>query len=176
MKLKKVINIFGGPGAGKSTLAYKLTGWMKENGYNVDFISEYAKQMVYENRMNVLEQDQLYVFAKQHRKILTLKDTVEYIVTDSPFIQGIVYLNKSVYNKSHFTDLILDTYNSYPNLNIYLDRSDRFKYDTSGRYQDEEGAKDLDFEIYYAMNNIGIIFNRLDAGDTGNEIRITDML
>lgn len=175
-EVKKVINIFGGPGTGKSTLAASLFAEMKKSGYNVELITEYAKQMVFEERMNVLTEDQLYVFAKQHRKILTLKNTVEYVITDSPFIQGIVYLNASIYNALQFENLVLITFNSYPNLNIYLNRSGLIPYEEMGRYQDEDGAKALDHKIYYAMGDLGIKFDCLEAGINGNEIRIMDLL
>lgn len=41
------INIFGGPGVGKSTISSGLFYQMKTRGYKVEFISEYAKDLTY---------------------------------------------------------------------------------------------------------------------------------
>lgn len=176
MKLKKVINIFGGPGSGKSTLAAMLFAKMKMKGYSVEFVSEYAKQMVFEERMNVLTEDQLYVFAKQHRKILTLKDTVDYIITDSPFIHGIEYLNDDIYDRKGFENLLLSTFNSYPNLNFFLVKSNTFKYEEMGRYQNEAEAEALGYNIYHSMNRLGLTLIMLNAGNDDNYKNIMSML
>lgn len=179
MKLKKVINIFGGPGTGKSTLAAALFAKMKIGGLSVELVSEYAKQMVFENRDNVLKDDQLYIFAKQHRKLLVLRNTVDYVITDSPFIQGFVYLRQntqSIYNENEFGNLIKGTFNSYPNLNIFLEKSSAVKYEQMGRYQDEASAAAVGVSIYYDMVNMDLNINTLSAGDDNNIDTIIKML
>jgi ATP:corrinoid adenosyltransferase len=64
----KVINIFAGPCAGKSTTAAGLFYLMKVSGYNVELVTEYAKDMTWEGRHNILG-DQLYILAKQNRRL-----------------------------------------------------------------------------------------------------------
>jgi adenylate kinase family enzyme len=66
--MMKVINLFGGPGSGKSTLAAGLFERMKIQGLSVELVTEYAKDMVWERRGNILD-DQLYILAKQHRRL-----------------------------------------------------------------------------------------------------------
>ena len=46
----KIINFYGAPGTGKSTLACELFVYMKKHGYNVELASEYAKECVYEKK------------------------------------------------------------------------------------------------------------------------------
>ena len=50
MKLKMIINIFGGPGVGKSTVAADLFVIMKKEGYSVELVTEYAKELTYEKK------------------------------------------------------------------------------------------------------------------------------
>ena len=60
----KVINLLGEPGAGKSTTAAEIYACMKKQGYKVELVTEYAKEVLYEDRYRVIE-DQVYIFAKQ---------------------------------------------------------------------------------------------------------------
>ena len=61
--MTKVINLFGGPGAGKSTIAAGLFYNMKIAGYNVERADEWIKDKVYEGTKYPFK-DQLYTFAK----------------------------------------------------------------------------------------------------------------
>ena len=62
-----VINLFGGPSTGKSTLAALLFGTLKSKyDLNCEYVNEYAKDLVYEKRNQILLKDQLYIFAKQN--------------------------------------------------------------------------------------------------------------
>ena len=44
----KVINLFAGPGTGKSTTAAGLFYKMKSKGYMVELVTEFAKDLVYQ--------------------------------------------------------------------------------------------------------------------------------
>ena len=41
------INIYGGPGVGKSTLAASIFAFMKKRGDNVELVQEFVKQFAY---------------------------------------------------------------------------------------------------------------------------------
>lgn len=68
----RVVNLFAGPGAGKSTLATGVFHELKLQGINCEYVSEIAKDLTWEKRHNSLN-FQLYVFAKQHRDIERLQ-------------------------------------------------------------------------------------------------------
>jgi nicotinamide riboside kinase len=148
MKLKKVINIFGAPGVGKSTLASGLFYRMKVNGFSVEFVTEYAKECVFEERFNIIKEDQLYVFANQNRKLFRLIDQYEYVIMDSPLILSNVYIQKnSFYNVSKFSTLVTSTFNRYPNLNYFISLNDNFNFEQEGRVHSMEQSKHLENEI-----------------------------
>ena len=125
----KVINLFGSPGSCKSTLAAGLFFLMKNAGYKVELVTEYAKDMVYENRTNILS-DQLYILAKQNRRLSRLKDSVDYVVTDSPLLLSNIYSPNSLI----FNSLVTSIYNSYDNISIFLPLN-QDKYQQYGRTQ-----------------------------------------
>ena len=147
MEKLKVINLFAGPGAGKSTNAALLFGTMKRKGYKVELVTEYAKDMVYEQRDNILE-DQLYILAKQARRLHRLKNSgVEYIVTDSPILLSCIY-NKSY---SEIESLAKNIFEEYNNINYFIKRSK--PYQQYGRQQTEDEAKEIDNKVLTLLNN-----------------------
>ena len=137
-----IINIMGGPGVGKSTAAAKIFTQLKEKQFNVELVTEVAKEMVWEDRLPVLK-DQLYIFAKQNRRLERLRDKVDFVVTDSPGILAIAYQVPDYYHS--FTELVVDVHNSYNNINFVLPRHHQF--DPKGRAHDEQASKDIDATI-----------------------------
>jgi hypothetical protein len=142
----KVINFFAGPGSGKSTTAAGLFEKMKLEGYNVELVTEYAKDMVWEQRHNILG-DQLYILAKQNRRLLRLKEVVEWVITDSPLLQSLVYTDPDKVSSSYFR-LVEELWDSYINVNFFINRSPAKKFNPVGRTQkDVEEASVKDREI-----------------------------
>ena len=154
-----VINLFGGPGSGKSTTAAHLFTRLKTSHFNAELITEYAKDLTWEKRLNILEEDQLYILAKQHRRLLRIKDHVEYAISDSPLVLSPVYFGMNKYtNFSYktFNELTLELFKNYPNVNILLNRREDNIYQAEGRNQDLKTAEKIDKEIekYLYKNNI----------------------
>ena len=146
--MTKVINLWAGPGAGKSTIAADLFAEMKWMGINVELINETAKELTWEGHHNIL-QDQLYVSAMQNRKLQRLIDKVDWIITDSPLLLCAAYIPD--HYKSSFLDMIVDMWNQYDNESFFIVREK--PYNPVGRNQDEVGAKQLDSDIYQLMGN-----------------------
>ena len=145
MKLKEVINIFGAPGSGKSTLASGLFYKMKVSGFSVEFVNEYAKECVFEERFNIIKEDQLYVFANQNRKLFRLVDQYEYVIMDSPIILSNVYIQKdSFYDVSNFSSLVTSTFKKYPNKNYFITLNKDFYYEKEGRVHSVEESLHLE--------------------------------
>lgn len=87
-----VINLFGEPGAGKSTAAMDITARLKRKGINAEYISEFAKDKVYENNGEVFKHQE-YLFGKQSFKMGRVRNKVQAMVVDSPLLLSIIYNN-----------------------------------------------------------------------------------
>lgn len=153
------INIFGGPGAGKSTTAAAVFYNMKRLGLSVELVTEVAKDFVWENRMDTL-MIQPYVTVKQYRNLVRLKDKVDYVITDAPILFGILYANKYAQNlPESYHQFVKDCHSQIltPSVNILLERS--YEYDPNGRYQTEQEARKLDIELEEIMKNASVNYN-----------------
>jgi len=156
----KIINLFAGPGSGKSTTAAGLFHKMKIEGCNVEMVTEYAKDMTWENRHNVLS-DQLYLLAKQNRRIHRLEGKVDYVVTDSPIIMGVVYTDPKYYPS--FFKMIGEIFHSYNNCNFFLHRPET--YSEVGRNQTLTDAKILDTKIIKLLEEYEINYKEINVTD-----------
>ena len=156
MKNTLIVNLFGGPGTGKSTLMARIFSELKVQGYDCEMVTEFAKDLVWEKR-NETFKDELYIFAKQNHRLFRVNGKVDIIVTDRPL------LLTNAYNQDdkELCRLCLKTFNQYNNLNFLLKR--QTVYQENGRNQSEKEAMQIDKitedllesnEInYYTVNN-----------------------
>lgn len=137
------VNIYGGPGIGKSSIAAYVFSELKARRVNVELISEYIKSWAWEEKIPK-SFDQHYVFAKQlHSEDKILRHDT-HIVTDSPLWMSIGYMKR---NKSSFVEecaAICEKFDVvYPHsVNILLKRD--FDYDVKGRYENLDQAIEMD--------------------------------
>ena len=116
-----IVNLFGVPGAGKSTGAAYIFSQLKMKGINAELITEFAKDKVWENNEKVFK-NQLYLFGKQSFRISRVQDEVDVIVTDSPLLLSILY-NQTPILGENFNQLVYDVFNSYNNINYLIKRT-----------------------------------------------------
>lgn len=143
--MTKIINLFGAPGAGKSTVAAELFAYMKKEKYSVELVTEYAKDLVWSERHNMFPQ-QDYIFAKQRHRIDRLVDKVDFVITDSPIILSAMYpefvgSSWNVDTLSSFRMFVKQVYAMYDNINMFLER--QHAYDPVGRNQTEEESDEI---------------------------------
>jgi len=162
----RVINLFGGPGTGKSTTAADLFSHMKWKNINVELVNEYAKEVTWDERHKILE-DQLYIMAKQNHKLWRLQGKVDWVITDSPIVMALVYAGEN-YLPNHFRYLGHEIYNHYDNINIFLKREK--PYHSVGRNQTENEARDLDAKIKNLLINSGYSFIEVPANQDAKHI------
>lgn len=144
------INLFGGPGVGQSTAAAEIFSWFKKRGKSVELVTEFAKDLVWEDRQSTLE-IQPYVSMKQFRNLARLKGKVDYVITDSPIIKDSVYARRYAKDlpQAYHELLFFLHYNLGDSINILLTRN--HVYDNNGRYQSEEQAIELDSELRFLL-------------------------
>ena len=90
-----LINLFGGPGVGKSTGAAYVFSQLKMRGINCELVGEFAKDKVWEENWVALK-NQAYIFGKQYYKIARCADQVDVVVTDSPVLLSLIYNDNPV--------------------------------------------------------------------------------
>lgn len=166
-----VINLYGGPGCGKSTTAAQLFYKMKKFGYKVELVTEYAKDLVYSEEFFKLK-DQLMVFAKQHHKLWKLRDKVDYAIVDSPLPLSLVYApDAMIYNYTDLSKLIMSTYAKYDNKDFFLARDlEAHGYQEYGRNQTVEEACRLDDEILETLITHGVQHKSIGYKNATSEI------
>lgn len=150
-----VINLFGEPSAGKSTAAMDITSRLKRKGINAEYVSEFAKDKVYENNGEVFKHQE-YLFGKQSFKMGRVRDKVQVMVVDSPLILCIIYNNDYILGED-FNKTVLNVFNSYENRNYLLTR--RHTYENEGRFQNEEEALAVRNRIISKLQELNISYS-----------------
>ena len=150
-----VVNLYGGPGTGKSTTAAATFALLKQQRINTELAGEYAKEAFWDGREYLLK-DQLYIFAKQRRRIASLYGKVDVVVTDSP-----LYLSYHYSKNLHIMGLIQDEMPQADNLHVFLRR--RKEYNPAGRYQTAEEARGIDDEIKQMLTKFELPYHEVDA-------------
>ena len=145
-KTPVVINGYGGPGAGKSTACMEITAALKKAGYGAEYVQEYAKELVYDKNMEMLDgsaKNQFEILKEQTRRVDRLYDQVDFIVTDSPILLNEIY-NKEL--TPEYRDIVGKIQNSYSNFSFFIER-DVSNFEEEGRIHNLAESIQKDQEI-----------------------------
>lgn len=159
-----VVNAFGGPGAGKTTAAWGIASELKKLGLVVEYVPEYAKELVWDKRMDLLNgsiENQLMISNAMKIKLDRLIGKVDIVVTDAPLLMSGIYLNDKVPNEDRkdFNDLVFDTWNSYNNFNFFVKRnSNPQAFEKEGRIHSLEESKMVDGSIKALLTEREVFF------------------
>lgn len=161
--MTKVINMYGGPGTGKTTSMAGLFSLMKLKAMSVELVTEFAKDLVWGERHNMFtEQD--FIFAEQNHRLRRLVGKVDWIITDSPLLLSHIYMPDDYPGKEPFLQFVDEMYDSYDNINILLTRVK--EYDANGRNQTEDEARAIDDTIHALLQYNNHRFQRIIADHT----------
>lgn len=167
----KVINLYGGPGTGKSTTGADLFAKLKIKKQNVELVREYVKDWIWEGRV-LKSFDQVYILAKQARKEQILYGVVDYVITDAPMWLSAIYEPKFG-SFPYVCDQIVSKFEQEAHsrgvefVHIFLNRVK--PYTPEGRTQNEEEAKVIDQELKDFLIRAKIPFTEVNADDGAAE-------
>lgn len=137
----KVVNLFAGPGVGKTATAKVLSGLLSQLNYRSELVPEFAKFATYSNNRAALS-DQIYMFAKQENRLHVLRDTgMDFVVMDGPLPLALLFTPDEYYKS--YEPLVMEVFNSYENINILLEPNPTFAYQQHGRNENQAEAQAL---------------------------------
>lgn len=171
--IKRIICLWGSPGAGKSETAHGLMKQLKTQRYTCAMNDEYVKDWVWEGR-EIKPGDQSYIFTKQARgeRLYMMKD-VDFIVTDSPLALCIFYGRKyDPYEHKHNACLYLlkqhhdfAKEHGYKTDHYFIKPSDDKYYDTKGRYQTKEESLQLSGGMIELLEELNINYEIMEYSE-----------
>lgn len=161
-----VVNLFGTPGAGKSTGAAYIFSNLKMRGINAELVTEFAKDMVWENNKEVFK-NQAYIFGTQSFRISRCQDKVDVIVTDCPLFLTAFYNQSPILGKQ-FNDVVFSVFNSYNNINYFIDRVK--DYNPIGRLQTEKESLALKAPMLQMLKDYKVDFTTIDGSLKGYDL------
>ena len=166
--MSKLINLFGGPGIGKSSRAAGIFQKLKKKHISCNNPNEFPKTVAWDNNIPAIK-DQLYVFANQHRGIAQSYGKVDYIIIDSPILFSKIY--HSYYTEGYpaefygdsFHKMILELHNKYDNINILLERANGVHNDEE-RFQNYEESLMIDKLCKKVLEENNIPYHTVKVG------------
>lgn len=148
-----LINLFGGPGAGKTTLAHGIVYEFRMHGIEADIATEYPKELIYD-RINPASINQYTILAEQFKKIERVLRACTVVVCECPLLLCAEY----DMGKRHIFQMVKD-YETYlkdtyktSTYNYFVDRI--VPYTTTNRVHTEKQAIDIDRRLLGYANTI----------------------
>lgn len=167
-----VINLYGGPGSGKSTGAAYIFSMLKANGINAELVPEFAKDKVWEENKAVFE-NQAYIFGKQYFRLTRCADKVDVIITDSPLLLSTIYNHNAVLGED-FNNVVRNVAKSFDTRNYFIKRVK--KYNPVGRHQSETEASVISYSIWNMLRAEGIPYTAVEGNIDGYNKIVEDIL
>lgn len=167
-----LINLFGGPGTGKSTGAAYIFSQLKMAGVNAELVTEFAKDKVWEENKEVFK-NQAYIFGKQYFKISRCADKVDVIITDSPLLLSIIYNDNPILGDS-FNETVKNVFSSFNSMNYILSREK--EYNPIGRNQTEDEAKEVDIQVKELLDSEKIAYELVAGNELGYDYIVDRVL
>ena len=174
MRKTVIVNLYGAPGAGKSTGSAYIFGQLKMNNISVELVREFVKDKIYEKSEGVFN-DQVYILGKQHFRQTNVKGNVDVIITDCPLIIQAYYTDKY---KSPYADelrqLVLKLYSLENNINYFVNRDK--PYNPDGRFQTEADSDSISDNLKEYLDNLNIEYKEINGNITDYDSVVADII
>mgnify|MGYP002762085655 CR=1 FL=1 len=170
-----VINAFAGPGAGKTTSCLEVAEKLKKQGFVTEYVQEYAKELVYDNNLIMLDghyEHQFDILKEQVKRINRLYGKVDFILTDSPVLLNNTYLNEDKGTNDYVTycENVKKIYTLYDNFNYFVER-DKSAFEEEGRIHNLKQSIVIDDELKNTLHNNQIDFATYTHSTIDNIVR-----
>lgn len=167
-----VVNAYGGAGAGKSTACYHIVAELKKRGYVAEYVSEYAKDLVWDENFSMLDgsfNNQFDVLKEQLHRVDRLIGKVDFVVTDSPILLNYTYLKAKT---NEYKEMIKELNSHFDSFNFEVKRNPN-NFEQEGRIHtlEESMAKDKEissmlkeFDVYcgtYTHQQLNTVVNNI---------------
>ena len=158
----KVINIIGGPGCDKSLFSSAIILYLNLHNKTVENVPDYAKSLVWQKDFEALK-NQYQIAQRQFQMIELMDGQVQFLVTECSLPQ-VLYYNEhypeNICDVAKTRLKILDWYKQHNNVNILVERGDK-KYVHTGRFQDEDQARNIDRALRQTLTREGMKYTIL---------------
>jgi hypothetical protein len=168
-----LVNLFGPPGAGKSTTRADVFRRLKTSGINCEEIIEKAKWYTWEKRTMTLA-CQPYLFGKQLKDTEVLDGQVDVAVTDCPLMFMEYYGRKYGDYPDAFYDAVRQIAGKYNNMNYFINRVK--PYNPKGRNQTEEESNQVGVEMKAMLKDLGIFYFEVDGNEQAAQLIYDDIM
>jgi len=157
-----ILNLYGGPGTGKSTSAAYLFAYLKMAQREVGLAQEYVKRWAWAKRA-FTGLDEFYFLGKQIHEESMMLGKVPLIITDKPVLMDIYYAER--YASPVIAAGIKAAVLAYQqeikdmghnHIHVLLNRTKA--YVAAGRYQSEAEAIQMDVDIRKLLKDLDIPF------------------
>jgi nicotinamide riboside kinase len=166
-----IVGLYGGPGIGKSTLAAQLYAHFKTKHYDVEYVNEFAKELVYENNLKGLA-NQTYVFGTQLHRLMCAAEHNQLIICDSPLLLAAIYHDNT---SKMLTELIVEMHEKFTNYSIFLKRNTNY-HSMVGRIHSLTQSISIDNQILHLLNDRLIPYRTYDPTEQTVESLAQDII
>lgn len=174
MRKTVIVNLYGAPGAGKSTGSAYIFGQLKMNNISVELVREFVKDKIYEKSEGVFN-DQVYILGKQHFRQTNVKGNVDVIITDCPLIIQAYYTDKYKFPYAdELRQLVLKLYSLENNINYFVNRDK--PYNPDGRFQTEADSDSISGNLKEYLDNLGIEYKEINGNITDYDSVVADII
>ena len=164
MKDTLIVNLYGGPGTGKSSGAAYIFSKLKMAGVDAEYVTEFAKDKVWEGSQEAFK-CQFYITGKQAFRVSRCFGKLDVIVTDSPIRLGKIYAD--MIGRKQLGLACVEEADRYRGntIEIFLERVK--PYNPNGRNQTEEESKEIDKTIRKMLDDQGVPYAVMRGEQSG---------
>jgi len=150
-----VVNLYGSPCAGKSTMAGALYTELKQMGKSVELVREFATEWAWQGK-EIGMYDHIYIAGTQIQRETSLYGAVDYLITDSPIPLAAFYDNLK-FKHNLITDMVTKFLTSRQQVVETLDfwlplKEDRIT--SKARYHDLKEIRKINVDLEAFLNNL----------------------